>query len=113
MPEDKWTKVGHTLAKGLGIKLAYRDPLGSNQGHLTRGESTFSAGTAEAYLEPEPTSIEWIKGHVPTGQQAMQYFIDILPFLKWIDRYNLQWLIGDLIAGRYSNPRCIMRKTCR
>ncbi|KAL4915359.1 sulfate transporter family-domain-containing protein [Aspergillus aurantiobrunneus] len=99
MLEDKWTKVGHTLAKGLGIKLAYRDPLGSNQEHLTRGGSTLSARTAEAYFEPEPTSVEWIKEHVPTGQQVLQYFIDILPFLRWIDRYNLQWLIGDLVAG--------------
>ncbi|KAE8397702.1 sulfate permease [Aspergillus pseudonomiae] len=85
MPEDTWIKVGHILTKVLGIKLAYRDP--------------FDRGTAEAYSETEPTSIEWVKDHVPTGSQVMQYFIEILPFLKWIDRYNLQWLIGDMVAG--------------
>lgn len=96
------TKLGHALAKGLGIKVAYRDPLGPTADPVTRGESTFSVGTVDtySYTEPEPTSIEWIREITPTGQQVLDYIIGLFPFLKWISRYNVQWLIGDLVAGK-------------
>lgn len=101
MPGETATKIGHGLAKVLGIKLNYRDPLGANADPVTRGESVFSAGTedTQAYLEPEPSSIEWIKEHTPTARQCLSYIINLFPFLSWIDRYNLQWLYGDLTAG--------------
>ncbi|KAL1992595.1 hypothetical protein VTN49DRAFT_4627 [Thermomyces lanuginosus] len=98
MAEDKWTKTGHFLAKILGIKLAYRDPLGVGSDSVTRGESA-SSNTAETYIEPEPTSLEWLLDLVPTWKDVIQYFVNLLPFLKWITRYNLQWAIGDLVAG--------------
>ncbi|CRG90369.1 Sulfate permease 2 [Talaromyces islandicus] len=98
MPGDTATKIGHLLAKGLGIKLQYRDPLGSSD-PLTRGESTFSSGTADTYIEPEPTSAEWLYEHVPTWHDVIEYFISLFPFLSWIGRYNLQWFLGDLVAG--------------
>ncbi|KAJ5921726.1 hypothetical protein N7454_009200 [Penicillium verhagenii] len=93
-------KLGRGLAKGLGIKVAYRDPMGPNDA-VTRGESTFSVGTVDtcAYNEPEPSSIEWICEITPTGKQVADYFISLFPFLTWITRYNLQWLMGDLVAG--------------
>ncbi|KAH8700592.1 putative sulfate transporter [Talaromyces proteolyticus] len=98
MPGDTATKVGHTLAKGLGIKLQYRDPLGSSDA-LTRGESVFSSGTADTYIEPEPTSAEWIYQYIPSVHAIGLYFYNLFPFLRWIGRYNTQWLIGDLVAG--------------
>lgn len=98
------TKLGHALTKGLGIKVAYRDPLGPAADPVTRGESTFSVGTVDtySYTEPEPTSIEWIREITPTGQQVTNYLISLFPFLNWIGRYNVQWLIGDLVAGKWA-----------
>jgi sodium-independent sulfate anion transporter 11 len=100
MPGETATKIGHGLAKVLGIKLQYRDPLGTSD-HLTRGESTFSSGTADTYIEPEPTSAEWLYEHVPSRHDVLDYLISLFPFLSWIGRYNLQWFIGDLVAGKF------------
>lgn len=91
------TNVGHTLAKGLGIKLQYRNELDEE---LRRGESVFSSATAETYVEEEPHSIEWLHSLVPTGQTLINYVKSLFPFLSWIDRYNVQWLAGDLVAGK-------------
>jgi solute carrier family 26 (sodium-independent sulfate anion transporter), member 11 len=91
------TKVGHTLAKGLGIKLNYRNP--TNADNVTRGESTYSIEDTDPYVEPEPHIGEWVKENIPTGRDVGQYFYGLFPFLHWITKYNLQWLIGDLIAG--------------
>jgi sodium-independent sulfate anion transporter 11 len=104
MPGDLKTKVGHGLAKGLGIKLPYRDPLGAQADPVTRGESMFSVGTIDtySYVEPEPTSAEWLKEVTPSRREIAQYFIRLFPFLSWITRYNTQWLIGDLVAGKSS-----------
>ncbi|KAK5172192.1 uncharacterized protein LTR77_003830 [Saxophila tyrrhenica] len=90
------SKVGHTLAKGLGIKLDYRNPTNDK---LTRGESTFSVGSADSYLEDEPHVADWFRSITPTGRQVGRYFYDLFPFLHWIGRYNLQWFAGDLVAG--------------
>lgn len=87
------TKVGHGLAKVMGIKLDYRkDPV-------TRGESTYSVNTAETYVEDEPRSIDWLLGLIPTKRQWFNYFRGLFPFTNWILRYNVQWMIGDLVAG--------------
>jgi sodium-independent sulfate anion transporter 11 len=55
--------------------------------------------TNSGYLEPEPTVLDFIKKAKPTKQGVLQYIIDTFPFSKWICNYNLQWLIGDIIAG--------------
>ncbi|PYI03657.1 sulfate transporter [Aspergillus sclerotiicarbonarius CBS 121057] len=101
MPQEFSTKVGHGLAKALGIKLPYRDPLGAHADPVTRGESTFSYGTIDtySYLEPEPTSGEWIREVWPSRRDVAEYFYRLFPFLSWITRYNLQWFYGDLVAG--------------
>ena len=102
MSSDTATKVGHGLAKILGIKLQYRNPTGDA---LTRGESVFSAGTADTYVEPEPSSMEWLQEVTPNGRSLLRWAYNLFPFVHWIGRYNLQWLIGDLIAGQYSAIR--------
>ncbi|KAL1954991.1 hypothetical protein VTO42DRAFT_398 [Malbranchea cinnamomea] len=91
------TKVGHALAKVLGIKLNYRNPLGTQT--TTGGESTFSVGTADTYVEEEPTTLEWILEVIPEPRMFGYYLYNLFPFLRWIGRYNVQWLIGDLVAG--------------
>jgi sodium-independent sulfate anion transporter 11 len=100
MAGAKAAKIGNSIAKGLGIKVAYRDPLGATD-PVTRGESAFSVGTVDTYSynEPEPTSIEWIREITPSGRQFVNYLISLFPFLNWIGRYNLQWLFGDMVAG--------------
>ena len=90
------TSVGHLLAKSLGIKLYYRNELNDE---IRRGESVFSTATADAYVEEEPRNIEWIKEVTPTGSSLINYGKSLFPFAHWITRYNLQWLIGDLVAG--------------
>jgi sodium-independent sulfate anion transporter 11 len=91
------TKIGHGLAKVLGINLHYRNETGSDR--ITRGESVFSVGTADTYVEEEPTAAEWLRSITPSLQDVKQYIIRLFPFLHWITRYNAQWLIGDLVAG--------------
>lgn len=90
------TKVGYTLAKVLGIKLDYRNEQNEN---ISRGESVFSISSADTYVEDEPHSGEWLGELLPTGSEIKQFFVSMMPFLQWIHRYNVQWLIGDLIAG--------------
>jgi sodium-independent sulfate anion transporter 11 len=92
------TKIGHGLAKGLGIKLNYRNEV---EEEIRRGESVFSIQTADTYVEEEPRSIDALRSLVPSGRATLSYLKSLFPFLYWIDRYNLQWLAGDLIAGKY------------
>ncbi|OCK77116.1 sulfate permease [Lepidopterella palustris CBS 459.81] len=91
------TKIGHGLAKVLGIKLHYRNETGSDR--ITRGESVFTISSAETYVEDEPTAVEWLSDITPSGADVLNYFRRLFPFLQWITRYNSTWLIGDLIAG--------------
>ncbi|EKD19329.1 uncharacterized protein L3040_009230 [Drepanopeziza brunnea f. sp. 'multigermtubi'] len=90
------TKVGHALAKGLGIKLNYRNELDED---IRRGESVFSTQTADTYVEEEPTSAEWLRETIPSGSDLKSYVWSLFPFLHWITRYNAQWLAGDMVAG--------------
>lgn len=98
MSSSAATKVGHGLAKVLGIKLQYRNPTG--QEDLARGESVYSVSTADTFVEEEPTSIEWIIQVAPTGRTFVNWVYHLFPFTHWIGRYNVTWLIGDLIAGQ-------------
>lgn len=95
------TKIGHGLAKVLGIQLHYRNETGSDR--ITRGESVFTIDSADSYVEHEPTAREWLHEVIPNGHDLGVYVASLFPFLHWITRYNLQWLIGDLVAGMYSS----------
>ena len=90
-------KIGHGLAKVLGIKPNQFQPAGKEE--ILRGESMMSVDTADTFVEDEPHSIDWLRSIAPTGPDVAHYFIRLFPFLSWITRYNLTWLIGDLIAG--------------
>ncbi|KAJ4350761.1 hypothetical protein N0V95_004438 [Ascochyta clinopodiicola] len=90
-------KIGNGLAKVLGIDLHYRNETGSDR--VTRGESVFTVGSAHTYVEEEPTAAEWFREVLPSGAELGEYVYSLFPFVHWIGRYNLQWLIGDLIAG--------------
>ncbi|KAK1144526.1 hypothetical protein N8T08_005399 [Aspergillus melleus] len=92
MSDSKSSKLGHGLAKVLGI-----DP-NSNNPPSPRHDSIDGVDSLN-YVEPEPTAGDWIREHAPTTRDAIQYVYNLFPFLHWILSYNLQWLIGDLVAG--------------
>jgi len=91
---DTRTKITHVLAWILGIKLQDRnDPV-------TRGESVFSVSSGDTYVEEDPTVQDFIADLTPSRHDVVDYFLSLFPFIKWIHRYNLQWAIGDLVAGK-------------
>lgn len=92
------TKIGHGMAKLLDIKLQYRNPTGEDR--LTRGESVFSVSSADDFVEEEPTAFEWINQVAPSRRTFLTWAYNLFPFTHWISRYNLQWLGGDLVAGK-------------
>lgn len=78
------------LAKGLGIKLEHDVP---------RDDNNLAEMGVDGYIERDPTPSEWIKDGIPSGGQVLDYFQNLFPFLQWLGRYNIQYFIGDLIAG--------------
>ncbi|PYH91310.1 sulfate permease [Aspergillus ellipticus CBS 707.79] len=76
--------TGRNLAKAVGIDLSHRDEAKQPR---------------DAYVETDPTAGEWLRELVPSWLQVGHYIYSIFPFLHWIMNYNLQWFIGDLIAG--------------
>jgi sodium-independent sulfate anion transporter 11 len=91
------TKVGHGMAKALGIELQ-KETFYEQQ--VTRGESVYSLNNApDAYFEKEPTVLEYISQFQPTAAGSKEFVLSFFPFLTWIGRYNLKWFSGDLAAG--------------
>lgn len=88
------TKAGHAVAKALGIKLQDKDPYRELE---TPGASVLSHQT---FVEQEPRVAEFFLDLVPSGREIQDYLLSLFPFLSWIGYYNLQWLIGDLVAGK-------------
>ena len=98
--DSTWKKTGRLLAKVLDIELEEDvcDPC-------TRGESVYSTHSDEvAYVETEPTVIDWIKEFWPSARGAWEYFLSFFPFITWITRYNWKWAYGDLVAGNPCSP---------
>lgn len=89
------------VANLIGIRPNYRDPAAEQ---ATRGESGYSISTGDTYVEEEPTALEWIRHIAPTGPGIGRWAYSLFPFVHWIDRYNLQWLYGDLVAGKFRPP---------
>lgn len=92
------TKLGHTLAKYLGITLEVPE---KTREEVHRGESILSQHTTDTFVEEQPTSAEWLNDVTPNGKEVVDYLLSLFPFLKWIGFYNLQWFIGDLVAGEF------------
>lgn len=97
------SKIGHGLAKVLGIDLtpavlARNPPLDIPKESTSEGGSIRST-SSDAYIEEEPTIVEWIGEFKPTAPGAAEYVMSLFPFISWIHRYNRKWLYGDLVAG--------------
>ncbi len=101
MPTSTSTKIGHGLAKILGINVDAKRP---ELDDITQGESVFFVSGADTYVEQEPTVWEWIQHILPTGPGLLRWSVSLFPFTRWITRYNTQWLYGDLIAGASFSP---------
>ncbi|KAK0631840.1 sulfate transporter family-domain-containing protein [Immersiella caudata] len=83
------------IARVLGIKLQDDEPY---QDEVTRGESILS-DHGDTFIEEPPQVLDTLAKLRPSKQQAVEYLLSLFPFLSWIGHYNLQWLIGDLVAG--------------
>ncbi|UZJ52848.1 hypothetical protein CBS101457_002168 [Exobasidium rhododendri] len=60
----------------------------------------YDATEANRLGVPFVSSADWLKDTFNhPGQKIVNYFDALFPFTKWILSYNLQWAIGDLIAG--------------
>ena len=96
------TKIGHGLAKLFCIQLNYREYGNAPppEDKATRGESVFSVSSADTYVEQEPTIFEWFDELIPRPKAIKGYLLSLIPFVSYIHRYNAQWLLGDLVAGR-------------
>jgi len=94
MPSSR--QIGNGLAKVLGIKLDEPETE-----RITSGGSVFSGRTADPFFEEQPTIKEVLVSIVPTKKDVYDYILSLFPFLSWITFYNVQWLIGDLVAGEF------------
>src|SRR5436190_12617329 len=96
------SRIGSLLAKALFIKTNDRDePAALNS---SGADSVVSIATTANFVEGEPTCREWIRKTLPTRNGAANYFKGLFPFTAYILHYNLQWLIGDIIAGERRVP---------
>ena len=90
-------RARHAVAKALGIKLQEHDPFQE----LDRpGASMMSDHTDHSFVEEPPEVLDYLNNLIPSGNQLYNYVVSLFPFLAWIGHYNLQWLIGDLVAGK-------------
>lgn len=79
------------LAKFLRIDINYRQEPKENE----------SIASSDTFVEREPTAKEWLSQFRPSRSSTNAYLLSLFPFLSWIFHYNVQWLIGDLIAGTF------------
>lgn len=92
-------KLGQALAKGVGIDTGYR--ARNEPSDAVRSAAT-SLESVELYEEEDVTVKEWLQETlVPSKDGVLNYFRSLFPFWSWIFHYNVIWLIGDVIAGRF------------
>lgn len=81
------------------LRIPFQDSKENYSDRVTRGESIASAHQANAYIDHEPSVKDWLKETAPSQKDVIEYIKSLFPFVEWLPRYNLQWLIGDLVAG--------------
>lgn len=88
----KRREIGRILAKPLGIDINY----GDEQKH---DEYAIHNTIVDPFYESKPTIEELLLKFKPTNAGFLRYIRSLFPFLSWIFHYNLQWLMGDVVAG--------------
>jgi sodium-independent sulfate anion transporter 11 len=53
----------------------------------------------QTYHEDDPSVAEWFRDLVPSSAGVAEYVSDLFPSAQWVRRYNMHWLMGDVIAG--------------
>ncbi|KAF2029684.1 sulfate permease-like protein [Setomelanomma holmii] len=53
----------------------------------------------QTYHEDHPSVAEWFRGLVPSSAGVAEYVAELFPSAQWVRRYNLHWVMGDVIAG--------------
>ena len=75
------TAIGRRVANALGINLDA--PM----------------YVSEDADEDEPTVTAYLRKHGPTVRGTRHYAASLIPCTTWVGRYNVQWLVGDVVAG--------------
>ncbi|ORY66529.1 sulfate permease [Pseudomassariella vexata] len=84
------------IAKAVGIDLDARYEQVPKD---LAGRATCAVAPFDPYFEAEPTVQEWIRECIPSKRDVLPYLSSLFPFTNWICRYNVRWLVGDVIAG--------------
>lgn len=95
------SRAGRFAARVLGIKLQDAEPY---REEVTFSEPILSGHGGDAFVEEPPRVIDFLAGLRPSRSQVFEYISSLFPFLAWIGHYNLQWLLGDLVAGNNPSP---------
>lgn len=91
---NAFTFVGEKI-----LRIPFQDSKEPHQDRVTRGESIAEAIQADPYIDQEPSVTEWLSELIPSRREALNFGKSLFPFTEWLPRYNLQWFIGDLVAG--------------
>ncbi|KAI0021660.1 sulfate permease [Xylariomycetidae sp. FL0641] len=89
-------KFGRVVAKGLGIDVDAHKRMVPDD---LVDRASAALYPHEPYVESLPTTKEWLANHTPSIHDILPYLVSFFPFTKWLGRYNVRWLVGDLIAG--------------
>jgi sodium-independent sulfate anion transporter 11 len=84
---------GNRIQTYLGGKIRNTFDASSEK----RGERTASIN--QTYIEDDPSVAEWARGLVPSSTGVAEYVSELFPSARWMRRYNLHWLAGDMVAG--------------
>lgn len=78
----------------------YRDPRLANRDRLEKVKHIGRKFVGQPEDAPDVVhTLPWLRGNVGNVKEnVIEYLLGLFPFLQWMPRYNLQWLIGDLIA---------------
>ncbi|KAF2844785.1 sulfate permease-like protein [Plenodomus tracheiphilus IPT5] len=53
----------------------------------------------QTYIEEDPSVTDWFRDLVPSSEGVAEYIRELFPCAQWVRRYNVPWLVGDVIAG--------------
>lgn len=90
--------LGHNMSR---LKKAFgsrKDEASGNEQSTELSERIICA-VDQPFFEDEPTISAALKDLVPNASSVSRYLRNLFPCITWIPRYNLQWLLGDCIAG--------------